>query len=119
MSSTHPTAAALRSACNSGVGRSEVRSDLSAYSGVREDEHQIRQAELAITFVVAEPHPVTPALRGRRTIFALAVSSGLATADALAATALAYLDAGQTLVGVFLANPDPSDQTIGGIVSEP
>lgn len=58
--------------------------------------------------------PVVPSQRGG---VILAVSSGFPTADALARFALAVADAGLSIDGVVIVNPDPSDNTAGAVTS--
>jgi hypothetical protein len=48
-------------------------------------------------------------------ITVLAVSSGYASAEALALLALAAADAGQPIEGIVVVNPDPSDDTTGSV----
>lgn len=43
----------------------------------------------------------------------LAVSSGFASSDQVARTAIAAADAGRPICGILLANPAPDDQTVG------
>ncbi len=43
----------------------------------------------------------------------LAVSSGFASSDQVARTAIATADAGRPICGILLANPAPDDQTVG------
>jgi len=116
ISTTHPTAAGLRSACHHDPPTGEVRPYLTTSSGPvpPPGDDQRARAELTITLLIADDgrEELLLSIPGDA-IATLAVSSGFATPDALAATALACLDAGHPLVGVLLANPDPSDSTTG------
>jgi hypothetical protein len=76
-------------------------------------------AQLTVTLVVADGGAVQLPAPGRRTITVLGVSSGYATADQVAATALRCFDAGHAIAGVVVANPDPADTTTGRTLSGP
>jgi len=71
------------------------------------------RVELTITVVIADRDQVDLSDMPPGVIATLAVSSGFASADDLAAIALSCLDAGHPLVGIFVANPDPADTTTG------
>lgn len=114
----HPTAARLRAACHKGKSATDVRPYLSARSDPIDGGHGDgrREAALTVMLVIADadlstiPHGATTTL---------AVTAGFASADTLAATALACQDAGHPVEGVFLANPDPADVTNGGLPPTP
>lgn len=121
VASSHPTAERMRSACHQGTGGSEVRPFLATHShplGFGVDDLRA-QPELAVTVVIADPDDDELLAIPPRAITTLGVSSGFASADTLAATSLACLDAGHPLVGLFLANPDPSDPTTGDLGLSP
>jgi len=111
---SHATAAGLRSACHREQPTGEVRSYLAATSEpiLPDDEHRAR-VELTITLVIADKDQAELSHMPPGVIATLAVSAGFASADDLASTALACLDAGHPLVGVFIANPEPTDTTTG------
>jgi hypothetical protein len=114
VAATHPAVQELRAACTV-VTRTgpEVRDHLQVHSSVTGLEaREVGAVELMITVVVDEEQLVLPTW-GRRIAAAVAVSSGFATADTLAATALRWLDAGYPLGGVVVLNPEPSDLTTG------
>lgn len=117
----HPTAARMRSACHRILQGSEVRPMLTVHSEkIGKADHDDRpRPELTVTLVIAEPDHAEVASIPHRAFTTLAVSAGFATADTLAATALACLDAGHPILGVFLANPDPLDATSGDLVGLP
>jgi capsular polysaccharide biosynthesis protein len=54
-----------------------------------------------------------PELTGRAGRAVLAVSSGFATAEALARVALAASDTGHLVDGIIVVNPEPTDSTVG------
>ncbi|HEV2070476.1 MAG TPA: hypothetical protein VGR26_11825 [Acidimicrobiales bacterium] len=106
----HATAMRLAAACRQGVARSHL-----TVRAVAGDVHpdDLRSADLTVAVVVAEPGEGALPTWGRPTVAALAVSSGFATADTLASTALAYLDAGSPFGGVLVANSERGDGTTG------
>jgi hypothetical protein len=118
----HPTAAHLRAACHKGKRATDLRPYLSTRTDAAGAGHGDgggdgkREAALTIMLVIADadlstiPHGATTTL---------AVSAGFASADTLAATALACQDAGHPVEGVLLANPDPADVTSGGLPPAP
>ena len=112
VATNHHTAGQLRSA-SSGLLR-RVRSLLSVHRAIAGIEaRDLRPAELTVIIVVADDGPLVLPTWGRRTHTMLAVSSGFATAEMLASTALTWLDAGYPLSGVVVVNPEPSDPTTG------
>ena len=106
----HATATPLAAACR----EPRLRPHMLTH-GVAGDvtAEELRWADLTVTVVVADSDDVALPTWGRRTVTAIAVSSGFATAEAMASTALAYLDAGHPVRGVLVANPEPSDRTTG------
>ncbi|MEA2827769.1 MAG: hypothetical protein QOG43_2208 [Actinomycetota bacterium] len=69
--------------------------------------------DLTITVMVAEGRDVEVPQWTEPTSVLLAVSCGFVTADDLASVAVSFLDAGYPLLGVVVANPDPSDSSTG------
>ena len=68
---------------------------------------------LNISFVAIDAaNPSIPVCRGANL---LALSSGFATAETLARTALAVSDAGCALTGILLVNPEEGDSTTGSL----
>lgn len=70
--------------------------------------------ELVVETVVLDPdHPadVRPGRPG--TVVVLSVSAGAASAEQLAATAIAAADGGQAARGILVANPTSADRTVG------
>lgn len=106
----HATATPLAAACRERLPRPHL-----CVHGVAGDVtvEELSWADLTVTVVVAEGEGVALPTWGRPTATAIAVSSGFATAEALASTALAYLDTGHPIRGVLVANPEPSDRTTG------
>jgi capsular polysaccharide biosynthesis protein len=77
--------------------------------------------DVALTVLVTvvdakNPYPVTE-LPVTATL--IGVSAGGATAEQLAATAMAAGDKGRDVIGLLVANPDPSDRTTGRIPQLP
>lgn len=71
-------------------------------------------ADLVVEAVVLDPdHPadVHPGRPG--TVAVLSVSAGAASAEQLAATAIAAADGGQAVQGILVANPTSADRTVG------
>ncbi|HEV2068419.1 MAG TPA: hypothetical protein VGR26_01350 [Acidimicrobiales bacterium] len=106
----HATATPLAAACRERIPRPHL-----CVHGVAGDitAEELRWADLTVTVVVVEGEDIALPTWGRPTVAAIAVSSGFATADALASTALSYLDTGHPIRGVLVANPEPSDRTTG------
>ncbi len=107
----HPTVTDLRSACRR---EARPRPHLRVHAAVTDiTPEDLRCAELAITVAVSDASPLAAPTWGRRTMTVLAVSSGFATPETLASTALACVDAGYPIIGILVANPDSSDHTTG------
>ncbi|HEV2070012.1 MAG TPA: hypothetical protein VGR26_09480, partial [Acidimicrobiales bacterium] len=106
----HATATKLAAASRRPITRSHLR-----VHPVAGDLHadELLSTELTVAVVVTEAGETPLPTWGRPTVAVLAVSSGFATADALASTALSYLDAGDPFGGVLIANPERSDGTTG------
>jgi len=103
----------LRTACRSqpqgsGRPRLSVHDLTSAVDGI-----DLEQADLSIAIVVADGEALVAPTWGRRTLTALAVTAGYATPEALIAASMACADIGHPVRGIFVANPDPDDHTIG------
>lgn len=93
-----------------------VRPDLSVRYGLDHIEpNELRRTDLTVSVVVAAAGPLVLPTWGRRTLTAIAVSSGFATRNDLASAAAACADAGYPVGGVLLANPEPTDATTGGL----
>ena len=105
----------LRTACGLSLDES-VRPGLAVFDMVVGSETgEVAAAELTIHVVVARPGRLRVPASDRSTFTMLALSSAFATADMLAATALQCLEAGHSIQGVFVVNPDPSDVTTGAV----
>lgn len=115
VASADQSVAELRTAC--GMSDDEhVRPRLAAYDlVVGVDADNIAEADLTIQVVVARPGRLRIPVSDRPTVTTLALSSGFASADRLAATALECVDADHPLQGVFLVNADPSDGSSGHV----
>lgn len=111
----HPSTAELRLAC-AGSLPSNPNLWISGVVPDPTDVGHLMSVDVTVTVVPFEPQNnlVVPTW-GRHTVTVLAISSGLATAEALAATAMAYLDAGHRVQGILVANPDPNDRTSGAL----
>lgn len=73
--------------------------------------------ELAITATVVDPSRPQPAPTAQPpTASMLSVSAGFASAEQLAAVAVAAADRGEPLSGVLVANPTPADHSVGRFV---
>jgi hypothetical protein len=114
VASSHPTISDLRAACASAATQA-LRQRLSLYPLAPDEGEQLGAVPLSIAIVVAEGSAVTVPTWGRRTFTVLAVSSGFATAEKLAAVTLACIEAGHPIQGVLVANPDPGDHTTGRV----
>jgi capsular polysaccharide biosynthesis protein len=72
-----------------------------------------KRAELSLTVIVtdvADPSAVTLRPRG---VCVVSISSGFATARALARVGIAASESGAPISAVCVANPDPRDETVG------
>lgn len=122
----HPDATSLRAAFNMGPAAAPTvaLSELSLHTappdeGGRSGNNLFPRAEVTVTLVVTDGGPVQLPTQGRRTIVLLAVSSGFATAEQIATTAVRCFDAGYPIAGVLVANPDPADGTTGRTSAAP
>jgi capsular polysaccharide biosynthesis protein len=107
---------ALRTAC---AGREGSRLGLQAV--VLDGDRPVVPDDVALTVLVtvadeANPYPVN-GLPVTATL--IGVSAGGATAEQLAATAIAATDKGREVIGLLVADPDPSDRTTGRIPQLP
>ncbi|MDQ3895965.1 MAG: hypothetical protein M3326_01735 [Actinomycetota bacterium] len=107
--------ARLRSACVvASKHGAEARPHLWVVDGTNgTDTTDTRGADLTITVTALDGDTLSIPNRGLRTTTVLAVSSGFATSDALAAAVLACEDGEQRVAGLLLANPEPDDYTTG------
>ena len=105
----------LRSACAvASKSGAEVRPNLwvlDRTDGIEATD--VMTGDLTVTVAAADGDELSVPSLGVRTSAVLAVSSGFATSDALAANLLACQDSGQPVAGVLLANPEPDDHTLG------
>lgn len=102
----------VRLACGDGGRAEPPRRNLWTYGVSDPTAIDLVDPALTVTLVSAsEGSPVVPT-GGRRTVVALAVSSGFATGETLAAAAAACLEAGHPVRGVFVANPERGDRTV-------
>ena len=105
----------LRTACGLSLDDS-VRPGLAVFDMVvGSDTGEVAAAELTIHVVVARPGRLRVPASDRSTFTMLAVSSAFASADMLAAAAVQCLEAGYSIQGVFVVNPDPGDVTTGAV----
>ncbi len=108
------TASALRAVCAGDDGEQHDRRELWVHAsadGLAEED--VCQAQLTVNLVITGAGRLAVPTWSRPTVTALAVSSGFATAEALASVAVACLDSGWPLAGILLADPDPTDKTSG------
>jgi capsular polysaccharide biosynthesis protein len=109
----HDAAASLWSAAASLRREGEIRQDLWV------DNQSLRgraEIELSVRLVVVDQrHPL---LGGNPSggVTLLAISSGAATADDLARTAIAAYECGAPISGVIVVDPDPLDHTTGRLL---
>jgi capsular polysaccharide biosynthesis protein len=77
--------------------------------------------DVALTVLVTVANATKPQLVSELPVTAtvIGVSAGGATAEQLAATAMAATDKGREVVGLLVADPDPSDRTTGRIPQLP
>lgn len=115
----HPMLSDLETACSTGSisgfpGRPglSVRTSVDGLASVQLPDDD----QLTIVLTIADGPLDLPEPR-HRVLPVLAVSSGFASADQLASTALAWQSAGDPIRAVLLANPDPSDRSTGRIAS--
>ena len=116
VATTHPSSAELQVVCHDWARRSSpVRPNLAVFRVCDVEKDDLESAELTVAVAVAaeEVEPLLSTTSSRWTSVVLAVSAGTATADTLASSTAAWLGAGYPLRGVFLANPDPTDRSVG------
>ena len=104
----------LRAACSRFVTR-DPRPDLVVRTGEPpEPPDRAPAADLVVTVVtLPEARSGAPVAGHPGVTTVLAVSSGFASAEQLAGVAIAAADAGSPVTGVFVANPEAGDQTVG------
>ena len=106
---THPLLAPMRAAC--ALLGSPASSDEPYKFDAKNSGQDFSSVRLTLSVVaVDEVKPVVPTSEGASL---LAVSSGFTNSEALARVALAISDGGQTIDGLVVVNPDPSDTTAG------
>ncbi len=108
--------AALRTACAVPLKASPSGRDQPQVAVCEADEFA-RLPSVALTVVVAVVDGQAPQMPDtvRTTGTVLGVSAGAATAEQLARTAVSAAIDGRELLGIFVANPDPADQTTGQV----
>jgi hypothetical protein len=107
----HPSLALLRTACSL-QDKSLVFETEDAYATTDEVPEF---SGLRITVSVVAVDVAKPALPQMTGTVLLALSSGFATAEALARVALAAGDGGNPVDGIVVINPEPSDSTAGSV----
>jgi len=110
----HPSTAQLRFACGARADESsQIRRNLFFLEADPASEaNDLGGVQLTITLVVRSDDLVLPT-SGWPTISVIAAASGVATAEQLAAAAVAAIDAGHPVRGVLVANPESNDSTTG------
>jgi capsular polysaccharide biosynthesis protein len=111
-----PAVVHLRAACQASH-RPNRPMQLLTLDGENPDE-VTDEAELAISVTAIQRNQPQLDDSARDTTL-LAVSSGFATVDDLARLALAAIDSGHPIDGIVVANPDPDDNTTGGVIDAP
>jgi len=108
--------ATLRAACTGTLAEPSRRSGRLRVT-VRDHEDADRQPDTALAVVVAVVDGQTPRVADtmRATVTVLGVSAGAATAEQLARVAVSAADDGRQIAGIFVADPDSTDQTTGRI----
>jgi capsular polysaccharide biosynthesis protein len=109
----HDAAATLWSATASLRRESEVRPDLWV-DNRRQRSHS--DVDLTVRLVVVDQRRPQFANRPSGGATLLAISSGAATPDDLARTAVAAYESGAPISGVIVADPDPLDHTTGRLL---
>ena len=109
----HDAAASLWSAAASLRRDSEIRPDLSL-----DNRRQKRgtEVDLSVRLVVVDQRRPQFAERPSGGVTLLAISSGAATPDDLARTAVAAYENGSPISGVIVVDPDPLDRTTGRLL---
>jgi len=115
LSMGHDSAAALWAACARVRGRELVRPHLWVGAGSARDRNEPR-ADLTIVLAVVDRNQPGPLELSEHSATILAVSSGSATAEDLARTAVAADDADCRIAGVVVADPDGLDRTTGRLL---
>jgi hypothetical protein len=111
---SEPALAMLRSAC--ALDGKPDAGDLSFSFGTEDGTTDRSHASLAVSIATVDgAKPEWPVTTGPNL---LAVSSGFATPEQLAAVALAASDSGRPLDGLILVNPDPRDGTTGAVAND-
>jgi capsular polysaccharide biosynthesis protein len=114
----HPSLALLRTACSlPSVAGSTAGSHVYEPTHTKPEFSGMRLTLSVIVIDAERPEfPPTDAtyFSAEATCF-LAVSSGFATAEALARAALAASDAGSPIEAIVVVNPEPGDSTTGGV----
>lgn len=115
LSMGHDSAAALWAACARVRGREQVRPHLWVGAGSGRDRDEPR-ADLTIVLAVVDRKQPGPLELTEHSVTILAVSSGSATAEDLARTAVAADVADCRIAGVVVADPDGLDRTTGRLL---
>lgn len=106
----HESAASLWAAFSQ--GREEVRPGLLVDAHLR-DGHDV---DLTVVLAVVDRRKPELAALPESSVTILAVSSGSATAEELALTAVTADDAGSRIAGIIVADPDDLDRTTGRLL---
>jgi capsular polysaccharide biosynthesis protein len=96
-------------------GTSGWEDALSRRSPPGEPRSEARTTYPRVIFSIAAVNETRPEVDSFDGSTLIAVSSGYASAEALARMALAITDAGHVIGGILVVNPDPSDSTTGSI----
>jgi len=107
----------IRAACSTEARRRpEMHAELGVFTLDEVGDDQLRAFPAIVTLTSVPGAGEARTTRGGAAVSILAVSSGHATGDEIAAAALASVDAGLPLHGVCVINPDPLDATTGRFV---
>jgi capsular polysaccharide biosynthesis protein len=111
--------ATLRTACTAleSEGSSEGHGKLLKFVAATDDHPDTGSLDTALAVVVAVVDGRAPVMPDTvpTTATVLGVSAGAATADQLARTAMTAAATGHEVVGILVADPDPTDQTTGRV----
>ncbi len=111
------TAATLRTACAVPASESLMRSRplrVAAVGGDLQDSLPIDASLVVVVVVVDSARPQMPgAMRTANTL--LGVTAGAVTAEEMARAATTAAGVGREIVGIMVADPDPTDQTSGSV----
>ena len=112
--------ATLRTACaalESEAGSPEGHGKLLKFLAATDDHPDTGSLDTALAIVVAVVDGRAPAMPDTvpTTATVLGVSAGAATAEQLARTAMTAAASGHEVVGILVADPDPTDQTTGRV----